>query len=260
MTLLVVTRVIKVDYRNKPLKPLLAVIVFDPILYFTGETFGIAATTASESGIFIACIPAACLIASSLLLQKRPTRFQVIGILITFSGVLVTVLAASVASSFSVLGYAFLILAVVSYALFSVSVEMSAAFSSTEITYAMLATGAVFFTVLALGEATATGNLTTVLTLTFMDRDFFIAILYLGIGCSILAFFMSNVAIVKIGVNRMSTFAGISTVMAIMSGALVLHERLNLGQIVGAIIIVIGVLIANVGASRYKERQETEAG
>lgn len=100
MTVLALTRIIKIDLKGKSLRPLLAVAFFCPVIYFIGETFGISRTTASESGAFLACIPVSSLIASSIILKKKPTRFQIAGILITLSGVLVTVFAVGISSSF----------------------------------------------------------------------------------------------------------------------------------------------------------------
>lgn len=47
---------------------------------------GISNTTASERA-FLACIPVVSLIASSLILKKKPMKIQVAGILITLAGV-----------------------------------------------------------------------------------------------------------------------------------------------------------------------------
>lgn len=54
---------------------------------------------------------------------------------------------------------------------------------------------------------------------------FGMAVLYQGVGCSVLAFFLSNVAIARIGVNRTASFIGVSTVVSIAAGALLLGER-----------------------------------
>ena len=72
--------------------------------------------------------------------------------------------------------------------------------------------------------------------------------LYQGIGCSVLAFFLSNVAIAKIGVNRTSSFIGVATVVSIIAGAFILKESFT-RQIVGAAVIIIGVYTANAKAS-----------
>ena len=62
-----------------------------------------------------------------------------------------------------------------------------------------------------------------------------------------MAFFLYNVAIAKIGVNRTSSFVGVSTVVSIIAGVLLLGENFSAYQIIGVIIIITGVYIANAG-------------
>ena len=250
MSLLAALGVMKVRLKGKNLKPLLRVALFSPVIYFIGETVGISDTTASESGVFLACIPVASLIASTLILRKKPSRLQVTGILITLAGVVITVFAVSATSSLSPVGYAFLLMAVISYALYCVSVDKASEYSGAEITYIMLAVGALVFAVLAVGEAAVQHSIPQLVALPFSSVHFLSAILYQGIGCSILAFFMSNIAIARIGVNRTSSFIGVATVVSIIAGALLLNEQFTLWQIVGAIVIIAGVYTANAGKTR----------
>ncbi len=246
MSIGALTGAVKMDLKGKRLRSILAVALFDPIIYFVGETVGIGNTTASESGAFLACIPAASLVASSVILHKRPRRIQVLGILITLSGVLFTVFAAGMnRASLSATGYLSLAIAVVSYALYSVLVEKAEGFSSVEITYVMIIAGAMVFGLLAIGEAILHGTISSLVLLPFSNAPFLAAVLYQGIGCSILAFFLSNVAIAKIGVNRTASFIGLSTVVSILAGALLLEESFAALQIAGAAIILIGVYAAN---------------
>ena len=245
MSLLAVSGVIKVHLRGKNLRPLFLVALFSPVFYFIGETFGISNTTASESGVFLACIPVASLIASTLILKKKPKKIQIIGILITLTGVLLTVFAVGASSSLSIIGYAFLLMAVISYALYCVFVDRADGYTGTEITYMMIIAGAVVFVILAMTEGIVKGNLGQIVVLPFVDTGFLIAVLYQGIGCSILAFFLSNLAIAKIGVNRTSSFIGVATVVSIAAGAFLLKEPFTIWQIIGAVVIIIGVYTAN---------------
>ena len=245
MSIFVALRIVKVDYKKKNKKPLLVAALFCPVIYFIGETIGIRNTTASESGVIIACIPIASMIASTVFLRKKPAGLQVLGILITLAGVLVTVLAAGVSSSLSLPGYAALFVAVIAYALYCVSADKASHFSGGEITYVMLIAGAIVFTALAFGEAGIQGNVRELLALPFTNRIFGITILYEGIGCSICAFFLSNTAIAQIGVNRTASFIGLGTVISILSGRIWLGERFTMYQIIGAIVILAGVYIAN---------------
>ena len=196
-------------------------------------------------GVFLACVPALSLLASAVILKKKPTRRQVVGISITFLGVMTTVIAVGISSSLSPAGYAALMLAVAAYALYSVFVDLASDYTGTEITYAMLLSGAAFYGLLALGEAAAHGALTALLTLPVKNGAFRTAVLYQGVGCSVAAFFLSNAAIAKIGVNKTSSFIGVSTIVSILAGALALGEPLHIGQIVGAAVIVAGVYTAN---------------
>jgi len=245
MSFCVLLGFIKVNLKGKPLKPLLLVALCSPCIYFIAETIGISHTTASESGVFLACIPIASLIASTLILKEKPSKMQLVGILISLAGVLITVFAVSASSSLSILGYAFLLVAVISYALYSVFVDKAAAYTGAEITYVMLLSGAALFILLAVAEAGFHGTLSELIWLPFQEPSFLIAILYQGIGCSVLAFFLSNLAISKIGVNRTSSFIGIATVVSILAGALLLRESFTGFQIAGAVIIIAGVYTAN---------------
>lgn len=246
MSALILTKVIHVNFSGKKLMPVLLISLFDPVLYFIGETFGISHTSASESGVFLACIPVAALIASTVMLHKRPSRQQVIGILITLIGVLITVLASNATTSLSIIGYLFLLLAVCSYALYTVFVEKAVDFTGIEATYMMLIAGALVFVTLALTEAKLNHNLTSLITLPMTDTAFLTAVLYQAIGSSVLALFLSNYAIAKVGVNRAASFIGISTVVSIIAGVLFLGEHFGGYQIIGAVIIITGVYLANM--------------
>lgn len=165
MSLCVALGFIPVRLKGRRLWPLLRVALFCPCLYFIGETVGIRETTVTESGVFLACVPALSLLASTVILKKKPTKRQIIGILVTFLGVMTTVVAVGLSSSLSPVGYAALMLAVVAYALYSVFVDLAADYTGAEITYVMLCSGAAFYGLLALGEAAAHGALSELLTL-----------------------------------------------------------------------------------------------
>ncbi|MBQ8090545.1 MAG: EamA family transporter, partial [Pyramidobacter sp.] len=95
-------------------------------------------------------------------------------------------------------------------------------------------------------RACADGSARELLTFPFRDVRFAAATVFQGLGSGALAFFLSNAAIARIGVNRCASFIDVSTFVSIAAGALLLGERLSSAQAVGAVIIVAGVMIANV--------------
>lgn len=253
MTFLAMIGLVKVDLKGKNLKPLIIISLFCPIIYFIAESFEINYTTASESGVFIAGIPIASLLASTIILKKKPNKFEILGVFITLTGVLLTVVAVGLTSSLSIIGYSFLLAAIISYALYSVFVDLAKGYSSGEITYIMLSSGALVFVTFAMIEAVLNWNVLYLVTLPFENSGFLYAVLYQGIACSIFAFFMSNIAIANIGVNKTASFTGISTVVSIIAGAFILKENFTLLQYIGAGLILIGIYTANVklGAGSY---------
>lgn len=247
LLILFVIGLIRVNFKGKSIKYVLLAAIFSPVLYFLGETLGINLTTASESGAFLASIPVMALIAATLILKEKPSMHQIVGIAITVSGVLLSVMGVGISASFSVLGYAMLFLAVLSYALYCVYVDKASHFTGVELTVVMILLGFLVFASLAIGEAIVHQNLSQLIILPFENKTFALAILYQGIGCSVLAFFLSNVAIAKIGVNRTASFIGVSTAVAIVFGVLILGESFTGLQIFGVLAIMIGVYTSNKG-------------
>jgi len=241
---------VKINFK-KDCRPLLPVVILCPVVYFMSETLGIRMTTASETGVMMASIPIVSLVLSSVMLHKKPTRLQVTGILITFTGVVITVVAAGISTGLNITGYLFLILGVLSYSLYSVYVEKAKGFTDMEITCAMLAAGAVTYVSFAVIRAAANGSLAELVTLPFTNTAFLTAVLYQGIGSSVLAFLLANGAITRLGVNGMSCFIGVSTVVSLFSGAFALHESISALQLFGAFVIIAGIYTANV---RLKKR------
>ena len=244
--LLVLLKVVRINLKGKDIRPLLLLSLFFPGIEYICETIGVSSTTASESGVIAATIPVVSLVMSALFLRKKPFRRQVLGIMITFAGVVITMLAVGASASFSLKGYCFLMGAVLSFSVYSVLVEKTEGFSGVEITFVMMSVGAVAFSSIAIIRAAVNGTLVQLACLPFEEPVFLAAVLYLGIGSSVMAFFLTNSAISRIGVNRNASFIGISTVVSILSGALILGEPFTTYQIIGATVIIAGVYIANV--------------
>lgn len=245
MLLLVATRVIRLRITRDVLRPLLLLAVFQPIIYYAAEAYGIGRTTASESGLIIAAIPVFTLLGSWLILGVAPSRWQSSGILVTFVGVCTTVVIGGLRAGFDVAGYLALLLAVVAYSLYAVFAERFAHARDIDKTFVMVASGAVVFGGVAVVQHLTAGTLPEFLALPANNAPFGWAVLYLGIGPTVGAFFFQNVAIRNLGSNGYATFIGLSTLVTLVTGALVLAERLSPGQLAGGALILAGVYVAN---------------
>ena len=125
--LLVALRIVKLTLTRAQWPTLLALAICQPLAYYAAETIGVQRTTASESGLLLAMIPVAVVVASWLMLRRRPSTNQLVGIAITFVGVATTVVAGGVRAGFDPLGYLALLGAVASYALYVVLADRDTA-------------------------------------------------------------------------------------------------------------------------------------
>lgn len=246
MNICVLLRFIKVDFRNKRILPLFSIAIFQPGIYFIGETFGVKLTTASESGVIIACYPIVALVVSTIVLKEAPARQQVAGIGTAAAGIILIVLMKGLEASFNPLGYILLLFALLSYSMYSVNSQKAEEFTNTEKTYAMIALGAVVFTAAALIENASSGSLKEFILLPFSSAEYLVGFLYLGVGCSAAAFFLYNVAISAIGTNRSASFAGLSTIVTVIAGIIILREKFSVMQGAGTVLVLGGVYLANI--------------
>ena len=172
------------------------------------------------------------LIIGALVAGEIPTKMQITGITLSVFGVIVMVISRGFESSFDAIGYIFLVLSVISYGFFAVFSKELDEFTSIEKTYVMMFLAAVVFFPLGLAESVASGNVQEFFRLPFREWKLTGALLYLSLGCSVVAFLMTNESIRCIGVAKNAVFAPVSTVVTIFGGVFLRdsHTSSNVGD------------------------------
>lgn len=242
MSLFIILRIIKINYRYKPWKTLLLLGISQPMLYFIFETYGLKHSSSSQAGLMLALIPIFVSILGVYFLREIPSRKQLFFILLSVLGVIYIVLMnKSNSGSTSLIGTVMLIFAVLSSAAFNIlSRKLRKDFSPFELTYFMMALGAICFNLISVllhVKQNKLGNYFDVL----YNKDFIISIVYLGIFSSILAFFLLNYTLSKIEASKSSVFANLSTIVSIIAGVVFLNESFKLYHAIGASMILLGV-------------------
>lgn len=244
MSLLIVFRIIKVNYKGKNLKGLFFMALAQPFFYFIFEIYGIKFTSSSISGIIIALIPVISLILSVFILKEVPTKIQVVCTIISLISVsAISILQKNTGKNYPG-GIALLFLAALCSAVFNLlSRKESGGFSAVERTYFMFLVSAVGFNILApivLGGAYTEGLITAI-----QDKGFIISILFLSIISSCITFLLYNYATGEITITRATAFANISTIVSVVAGMVVLHEQLSVVQLILCGVILLGVFGVN---------------
>lgn len=241
--------VIKITFDKRHFKAILFVVLFQPILYFLFEIYGLNLLSSAEAGMMIALIPVFVAIFSSVILKEKPTFMQILFIAISVIGIII--IQWSELSGGNPLGFILMLLAVMSAAMFNIaSRKASKTLNAAEITYFMMLTGAITF------------NLFYMIQLIFENRvmDYFVnltninvlfPLLYLGLVASIGGFFLVNFALKHLEAHVSSMYANLATVISIIAGAVILNEVILINQYVGSVLILIGVY----GTVRFQRKK-----
>lgn len=251
-SLLILFKIIKVDYRGKDLKPLMIAAAIQPCAYALLETWGVNLTTASESSIFIALIPLMVVLQSWLFLKQKVSRKVLSAIVLSFSGVLVCILFApgfSTGSKF--IGYLILIATVVVGAFYTVyTKKINGVYSPMEITYMLTIEGSIFFNVLAL----VSGHGLHGYQVLFSGGEATVALLFLGIGCSCTAYMIFNYTISRLKAAIASNIQANSiTVVGVVAGIVLGGEPWGWYTVVGLIMTIAGIWITS--QEGYRDQQ-----
>ncbi len=243
LSLLKIFKLIKIDLRGKNLKIVILTSLLQPVLYFLFEVKGIELTTTSETSLVLSLIPIFVAIFAWIILGEKLLKSQIAFILISVGGViLINIMKDRSLGSGSLIGVLLLFIAVISGSLYNISSKKASKnFKALEITYVMMWVGAIVFNSILLFIKLFNGKLDQYF-LPMLNSSSLISLVYLGILSSIVAFFLINYSISKLPVYQSAIFGNISTVIAILVGILVLEEDFGIYDIIGAIMIVAGVL------------------
>lgn len=249
---------VKLEYRGKPKRDLVLACFFQPILYFTCETFGLRESASSTAGIVLGALPAAVAVLGAVMLKERLSGRQAASLALSIAGVALIVLwdvASGGASSGegTTRGLAFLLGAVASATFFNIySRRGSGAYSPFETTFAMMLTGALFFGAIAIGRDAALGRLAGQSGLFARAASAWAGIAYLGILSSIVAFFLVNFTLSRLMASQSVVFANLTTVISVAAGVAFRGESFGIAQLAGTAMIVLGVWGTNAAARQRR--------
>lgn len=239
MSLLLLTPLGDCHLRRKPLLPLLLLGILEPVVYFFGEQYGILHSSTVFSGVMIALIPIVSTLAAIPILGEKPTLRQLFFSILSVGGVIGIGLLTKNSGSLDWNGIVGLLIAVfsaVAYTLLSRS--LSARYTPFERTYFMLGFGAVVFTVMA--AFSINGDIHAFIR-PLEERSYLLAILFLSVCCSVIAFFLSGYSLTGLPVAKATVFTNLTTVVSVFAGTVFLHEPFSFVGLLCCILILIGI-------------------
>ncbi len=203
--------------------------------YYMIENLGIMMTAASTASMISGSYPAITLALGFAFFHEKITVSRVAGILLSMAGI--GVLTFSAGGSSSLLGIGLLVLDGVFWALYNYMVQaISDELDAFTISWYQTLWAALFYLPFLFLEK---GGMPA------LDMTSILCILYLGAGCSTLAYILYNAGLRGVSAFAAATLLNLMPLSGTVLSALILHETVSLRSWFGGALIIAGVVIAN---------------
>jgi drug/metabolite transporter (DMT)-like permease len=227
--------------RKGDLRLFLTLALFEPFLYFLGESFGLTYVSATVCSVLISTIPVFATICAWLLFREKLRLVNYAGIILSFVGVLVFLLNRDGSISYNMKGLALLMMAVLSAVGYNLTLSrLVGKYSPVYIVNVQNVIGAALFLPI------------------FMISDFktfihssyapglFLPIIGLAAFASCSAFILFAYSVAKIGILKANVFTNFIPLFTALFSFLLMGERLTYQNILGMLVVIAGVLMAQV--------------
>jgi drug/metabolite transporter (DMT)-like permease len=247
LTIPVVFGWIKLQIKFKDIYRLIPLALLYPILFFTFQTLGLLGATSAEGGIIQATAPIFTIILSTMFLKEKTNLWQRLFLVLSVSGVIFIFLMQGTSISFDHMGsILFLLASTLTFAVYTIMVRRSGqTYKAYDLSYVIIMLSAVSFIVISIVQHVVNGTMSQMIQ-PFYQPVYWYSIFYLAAFSSVFAILLSNYALSKLEAYKVSVFNNLSTLVSILAGMVFLDEQVTYFHIIGAVMIIVGVIGTNL--------------
>ena len=228
--------------------------LFEPFFYFLGEAYGLTMVTATVGAVIISTIPLIVPFVSYMLFRERLSLMNMVGLVISFTGVLMVILTRSGGISADPKGVLLMFVAVVSAVGYTMVVKKLADdYNPITITAYQSLYGFLMFIPLFLIFEIPHVNLAAAST------ESILGVLYLGVVGSGICFILLTIAIRELGAARANIFANLVPVVAAILSFLLLSEPMPALKALGILVVITGLFMSQVSGIQARRAVRREA-
>ncbi len=219
--------------------------LFQPFLYFICENYGLMYVSTTVTAVIIAMIPLFTPIAGHIFFKEKLTRFFVLGMIISFFGVLMVVMKNDLSFSAHPFGVFLLFLAILSAIIYTVLIyKLKDRYNVFSILFWQNLIGSIMFIPLFLVT-----DLRHILKIGFVSGTIMPFLLLAVLGSSLAYIFFIS-AIQELGMSTANLFTNTIPIFTAIAAFIVLGEKLTIFNMVGIVVVLSGVVISQV---RFKK-------
>jgi drug/metabolite transporter (DMT)-like permease len=243
--LLLKKKFIRIRKEDRRLFAMLA--IFEPFLYFLGESFGLTYVSATVGSVLISTIPVVATIGAWMLFKERLRKINYAGIVLSFIGVLVFLINRDGTMSFNMKGLSLLTLAVFSAVGYNLTLSrLVGTYSPVMIVTVQNMIGAILFLPVFL-ITDFRFFITTPVTLSS-----FVPIIELAVFASCGAFILFAFSVRNMGITKANVFTNFIPVFTAIFSFMILGDKLTVQNIAGMLIVISGIYMSQINGRAKK--------
>jgi drug/metabolite transporter (DMT)-like permease len=236
---LFIRRLQKIESRD--FKWIILLSVFEPFLYFIGESLGLTMISSTLAAVIIGTIPLFVPVGAFLFFKEKLSLINISGIIISFAGILIVVLNRAFTFNANPTGIMLLFLAVFSAVGYTLMVRKLVKRYNpySLVTYQNILGVVMFLPLVVVFEHES------LFSVDITDRAL-ISLVCLAIFGSTLAFILYNYSIKNLGASKANIFTNIIPVLTAVFSYYILNEEMTFRKVTGIAVVLAGLLLSQL--------------
>ena len=219
--------------------------LFEPFLYFLGESFGLTYVSSTVGSVIISTIPVIATFGAWVFFKERLKLMNYAGIILSFIGVIVFILNKDGSLSFNIKGLALLCFAVASAVGYNLTLSrLVSHYSPVYIVSVQNVLGALFFLPIFL-----IFDLRTFINAPHSFESFK-PIIELSVFASCGAFILFAYSVKNMGISKANVFSNCIPIFTALFSFLLMGERLTFQNIAGMVIVIAGLFLSQMSGNK----------
>ena len=204
--------------------------------------YAIKFTSAANAALLYATTPVLVLLFSHFMLGEKLTKQKITGVLLAFSGVVMIIFERGISfSSEYTYGNIIMFMAVIGWSLYTIQGKpMVVKYGAFHVASLSMIGGMVLF--LPLGIYGVSQYDLSTLTVAHWEGIF-----YLGLGTSVVSYFLWYYAIGKMETTKVAIFANAQPIVTSVLSYFILHQSITRHFVVGGVLTIFGVVLTEIG-------------
>ncbi len=234
-------------FRKGDFKWFLLMSLFEPFIYFFGESFGLSMVSSTVAAIIISTIPLFVPVAAFFILHERLSVTNIIGLFISFAGVIMVVMASEGRLAGNIKGIMLMFVAVfgaVGYTI--IAKRLLDHYNGIFITAWQSTLGFLFITPIFLTLELPKIDFAAIQTSSIW------ALIYLGVFGSGICFILFTTGIRELGASKANVYANLVPVVAAVVSFFVLKEEMPAIKVLGIVVVLSGLLLSQKGTIQQR--------